>query len=497
GTNIGTWEWNVQTGKTVFNDRWAQIIGYDLEELEPVTIRTWEAHAHPEDFKKSGELLKQHFAGELPYYDCECRMRHKDGHWVEVHDRGKVITWASDGTPLMMFGTHQDITQRKQAEQQEKQTRQYLETILQTTADGFWVLDMRGILIDVNDAYCRMTGYKKEQMLGMSIGDLDTVESPEVTAARIERIIATGSEFFETRQRRRDGSIFPVEVSTTWLPIDGGRLVCFGRDITERKQAEARILHLEKAESLGRMAGAVAHHYNNLLTVVMGNLDMALIDLPEDCEPAGSLNQALEAARRASKLGSMMLAYLGQTNAPRKRLDLFQACRGFLPALRADMPSHISLKADLQETGPAVTANARQLQQILEFLITNAWEAMGDQTGSVYLGIRRVCSTEIATAHRYPIDFQPDKTDYICLEVTDTGTGIPENDIDKIFEPFYSTKFTGRGLGLPVALGAVKTHNGCMAVATRPGRGTRVMVFLPVTDKTDQALPDKRDTDEM
>jgi PAS domain S-box-containing protein len=264
-----------------------------------------------------------------------------------------------------------------------------------------------------------------------------------------------------------------------------------------RQQAEARILHLEKAESLGRLAGAVAHHYNNLLTVVMGNLDMALIDLPEDCESAESLTHAMEAARRASKLGSMMLAYLGQTNAPRELLDLSRTCKEFLPALQADMPSHITLEADLQETGPAVTANARQVQQILAFLITNAREAIGDKTGVVYLDIRRVCSTEIPTAHRYPVDFRPGKTDYACMEVTDTGAGIPENDVDKIFEPFYSTKFTGRGLGLPVALGAVKTHSGCMTVATRPGRGTRIMVFLPVTDKTDQALPDNRETDEM
>jgi PAS domain S-box-containing protein len=314
---------------------------------------------------------------------------------VEVHDRGKVITWTSDGSPLMMFGTHQDITQRKQAEQREKQTRRYLETILQTTADGFWVLDTKGILIDVNEAYCKMTGYTKEALIGMSIGDLDNIESPEVTAERIERIVVNGFEFFETWHRRRDGSIFPVEVSTTWLPIQGGRLVCFGRDITGRKQAEARILHLEKAESLGRMAGAVAHHYNNLLTIVMGNL---------------------------------------------------------------------------------------------EFLVTNAREAIGDKTGSVYLDIRKVCSTEISTAHRYPIDFQPGKTDYACMEVTDTGAGIPENDIDKIFEPFYSTKFIGRGLGLPVALGAVKTHNGCMTVSTKCGRGTSITVFLPTTDKTDQVL---------
>ncbi len=213
-----------------------------------------------------------------------------------------------------------------------------------------------------------MTGYKKEQLIGMSIGDLDNIESPEMTAERIERIVANGSEFFETWHRRRDGSIFPVEVSTTWLPIDGGRLVCFGRNISERKHAEARILHLQKAESLGRMAGAVAHHYNNLLTVVMGNLEMAMLDMPGDREQSESLTHAMEAARRASKLGTMMLAYLGQTNAPRKLLDLSLTCKGFLPALRADMPAHITLEADLQNTGPAVTANARQIQQILECL---------------------------------------------------------------------------------------------------------------------------------
>ncbi|MCA1788185.1 MAG: PAS domain S-box protein, partial [Desulfobacteraceae bacterium] len=131
-----------------------------------------------------------------------------------------------------------DITEHKQAEQRKKQTRIYLETILQTTADGFWIVDMNGILIDVNDAYCRMAGYTKGQILGMSICDIDDIESPEMTAERIERIIANGSEFFETRQRRQDGSVFLVEVSTTWLPQDGGRIICFGRDITERKQAE-------------------------------------------------------------------------------------------------------------------------------------------------------------------------------------------------------------------------------------------------------------------
>ena len=115
--NSGTWEWNVQTGETVFNDVWAQIIGYTLAELAPVSIKTWETFAHPDDLKRSRERLERHFAAELPYYRCECRMKHKDGHCIWVHDRGRVITRTGEGKPLMMFGTHTDITERKQVEQ--------------------------------------------------------------------------------------------------------------------------------------------------------------------------------------------------------------------------------------------------------------------------------------------------------------------------------------------------------------------------------------------
>ena len=111
GTRIGTWEWNVQTGETVFNERWANICGYTLEELEPVSIQTWLGLAHPDDLPESERLLNAHFVGELPEYDYRCRMKHKDGHWVWVHDRGQVFEWTRDGKPLMMYGTHADITQ--------------------------------------------------------------------------------------------------------------------------------------------------------------------------------------------------------------------------------------------------------------------------------------------------------------------------------------------------------------------------------------------------
>lgn len=116
GTNAGTWEWNVQTGETIFNERWAEILGYTLAELSPVSIQTWMALANPEDLKRSGELLEQHFRGELDYYEFESRMRHKQGHWVWVLDRGRVASFTADGQPLWMYGTHQDISERKHLE---------------------------------------------------------------------------------------------------------------------------------------------------------------------------------------------------------------------------------------------------------------------------------------------------------------------------------------------------------------------------------------------
>ena len=120
GTHVGTWEWNVQTGEVIFNERWAEIIGYRLDDLQPLSIETWARLAHPDDFKLAGELLGRHFAGETPYYECEARMRHREGHWIWVLDRGKVATWSPEGQPLWMYGTHQDVTeQHVQAERLE------------------------------------------------------------------------------------------------------------------------------------------------------------------------------------------------------------------------------------------------------------------------------------------------------------------------------------------------------------------------------------------
>lgn len=152
GTNAGTWEWNVQTGATIYNETWAEIIGYRLEELEPVSIETWVKFTHPDDLKVSNKLLQKCFRGESEYYECECRMKHKDGHWVWVLDRGKVMTWTYDGKPEMMFGTHTDITKFKTLEEELLQKESFLNAMLDTIDVGIMVCNEEGELKLFNKA---------------------------------------------------------------------------------------------------------------------------------------------------------------------------------------------------------------------------------------------------------------------------------------------------------------------------------------------------------
>jgi diguanylate cyclase (GGDEF)-like protein/PAS domain S-box-containing protein len=170
GTHVGTWEWNVQTGETVFNEIWAQIIGYSLDELAPISIQTWELQVHPDDLILSSASLERHFAGELPYYDCELRMKHKDGHWVWVQDRGQVITRTVDGKPLLMFGTHMDISERKAAEEKILLLNRDLENLALTDSLTH-LFNRRNFMLRGSEAVKRVT--RTEEPLALLMLDID------------------------------------------------------------------------------------------------------------------------------------------------------------------------------------------------------------------------------------------------------------------------------------------------------------------------------------
>ncbi|MEE4251616.1 MAG: PAS domain S-box protein, partial [Alcanivoracaceae bacterium] len=208
GTHIGTWEWNVQTGETVFNQRWAEIVGYSLDELAPVTIQTWMELAHPGDLERSGKLLEQHFAGELEFYDCVARMRHKNGHWVWVHDRGRVVSWTDDGKPLLMSGTHADVTDQKQAEQVLQANEARLRGLFELSPIGIALNDYEsGAFVDLNQALLEPTGYSRDEFTALSYWEITPREYELQEKQQLESMEKTGRYGpYEKEYIRKDGS---------------------------------------------------------------------------------------------------------------------------------------------------------------------------------------------------------------------------------------------------------------------------------------------------
>ncbi len=254
----------------------------------------------------------------------------------------------------------------------------------------------------------------------------------------------------------------------------------------EKAELEAQNRQLQKEESLGRMAGAIAHHFNNQLHVVMGNMEVAMNGMPQDSDTLEILTEAMQAARKASEVSSLMLTYLGQTTGKRESLYLAEVCQQSLPMLCTILPEDLTLKADMSSPGPAIRANENHIRQVLTNLVCNAREASDAGGMAIHINVKPVSAAEIPASPRFPIDWLPQDTTYACLEVSDTGCGISDQDIKKIFDPFFSSKFTGRGLGLSVVLGIVRAYGGVVTVESEPGRGSIFRIFLPVS--TDAVL---------
>jgi len=191
----------------------------------------------------------------------------------------------------------------------------------------------------------------------------------------------------------------------------------------------------------------------------------------------------MQAAWKAVDMSGLMLTYLGQSRDKVEPLDISDSCREIMPALKAAIPENVIMETDFSCPGSTISTNSNYMQQILTNLINNAREAIGKNNGKVSLSVKTVPPAEIPAKNRFPVDWQQRENAYACLEVTDTGCGIEEQDIEKIFDPFFSTKFTGRGMGLAVVLGLVNSHRGVIAVDSKPGSGSAFRLFLPLSEE--------------
>jgi CheY-like chemotaxis protein len=217
---------------------------------------------------------------------------------------------------------------------------------------------------------------------------------------------------------------------------------------------------------------------------------MALIDLPLGRNPTQSLLSAMQAASKAAEVSALMLTYLGQAPGKQEPMDLSEACRRDLILLQAAAPKGTLIKANLPASGPVIRSNAGQILRVLTNLITNAWEAACVSRRGIGLTVKTVSKSHLLAINGFPVDWEPRDPAYACLEIADAGCGIAEENFEKIFDPFFSTKFTGRGLGLPVVLGIVRAHHGVVTVESEPDRGSIFRVFFPVSVEDISRQPD-------
>jgi len=248
----------------------------------------------------------------------------------------------------------------------------------------------------------------------------------------------------------------------------------------ERQALESRMRQAEKAESLGRMASAIAHHFNNMLLVVLGSLDMVMQDLAAGHKSRDDVLRAREAARRAAKTSGLMLAYLGQGVGLREPVNMTEVARDAVETLRASLPANVRLIVNLGEPELTVVANVPQITELLANLLVNSWEAIDAEKGEVCVTVRAVPAAKIPVSQLVAAEGKPQAEAYVCLEVADSGCGMTPETIGKVFDPFFTTKFIGRGLGLPVVLGTVRAHDGFVSVQSQIGIGTTFRVFLPL-----------------
>jgi len=392
-----------------------------------------------------------------------------------------------------------EIEKRKETERALRETeeelraeKEFADKLLDAPADTVFVFNpFTGKAIRWNKVFSLVCGYSDEEIASLKAPDAYYGKTDlERARTAIARMLKEGEGTIELSLTTKDGKPIPFEYSGSLVADRDGvprLLISIGRDITERRRAEEERLQLErqlqearKAESLGRMAAAIAHHLNNLLGVVTGNLELAMLDLPRGSKPRSNITDAMAASWRAADVGRSMLAYLGQSVGTRAPIGLAEICREALPTLTASLPKKVRLKTEFPNDGPIIHADAVQVRQILTNLVVNAGESIGAGEGEVVVATHVIPAADIRASKLYPSDWEPQHDSYACLEVSDTGAGMDQETLERIFEPFFSTKFTGRGLGLAIVLGSVKAQEGVVIVESTPGRGSVFRVFLPV-----------------
>ena len=406
-----------------------------------------------------------------------------------------------DGDDLVFDGVIMDTTDFKSAQEESQQRRQFLESVLYHAPDAIVTMEADHSVVDWNPGAVRMFGYTPEEAYGRQLDDLVAREDAFREAGEKTRQVLSGErvEAFETVRYRKDGA--PVHVIAAGSPIIvAGELkgvVAIYTDITarkaiegERKDYEARIQQMQKMEAIGMLAGGIAHDFNNILSAVIGYAELALIDTSEDPRVNTNIRQIHTAGMRARDLVKQILTFSRQGEKELKPLQIGIQIKEALKMLRSSLPTTIEIVSHIDAGVENVMADPTQIHQIVMNLCTNAAQAMEESGGRLTVDLAQVTLSE------EDVRLHPGMAPggYARLRIQDTGTGIPVDILDKIYDPYFTTKEKGKGtgLGLAVVHGIVKSYGGDISVDTAPGKGAAFDIYLPVIKAS--AAPTARQT---
>ena len=345
-----------------------------------------------------------------------------------------------------------------------------LRAIVESSEDAIISKSLDGVIQTWNHGAEQIFGYSEAEAVGQPIALVAPEARRHEEGDILERVReGLPVKHFETVRQHKDGHLIPVSLSIS--PVRDGKGNVIGashiaRDITERNQFEEQLRQAQKSESLAVLAGGLAHDFNNLLTGVMGNASLVADDLGTQHPAVPRLMEILNASERAALLVRQMLAYAGKGRFVLQPLDLSAQVAEIASLIRTSVSPSVHVDLHLAKDLPAVDADASQIHQLIMNLVINAGEAI-EGPGAV----------TIATFAR-----RSDSELQVVLEVKDTGCGMDESIRERIFDPFFSTKFTGRGLGLAAVLGIIRSHNGSISVESAPGAGSTFTIVLPATD---------------
>jgi two-component system cell cycle sensor histidine kinase/response regulator CckA len=385
-----------------------------------------------------------------------------------------------------------DITERRRSEQALRSSEELWRRVFELFPGPITLSDVDGTIINCNHEFCEVLGYPREEIIGHKTTVFATWLDPSQRAHMYSQL-AQGRvvDWLEFKMRRRDGQVRNMQITARPIELAGSTaFLAVGRDITELRTLEQQMLHSQKLESLGVLAGGIAHDFNNLLTGILGNADLARSEMSPLAPARASLEGIEVASRRAADLCRQLLAYSGRGRFIVEPINPRELVQEMEHMLSVSVSKKVVLKYHFAKGLPSIEADASQLRQVVMNLVVNASEAIGERSG--------VVSITVGLAH-CDADYLKgcvggeclDPGDFVYIEVADTGRGIASGDVVRIFDPFYSTKFTGRGLGLAAVLGIVRGHHGAIKVYSENGKGTTFKLLFRIVE-TESKRPEAK-----